>query len=130
MPAIRRRTWLGIVLSWSVALAPVLVPEHVHEGDALGPGSMVHRHLAPHQQASPHRTPSLDHPDDDHVVWLTPAWLQMPAFEPPDAATAHTANPVSLADSARWSSLVLDHAAPPHGPPRSAARLRAPPDPA
>lgn len=131
MSAIAWRAPVRVLLSWCIALAPVLVPEHRHDGDAEGPGSTLHRHLAPHHaEASPHDGARFGHPDDnDHVVWLAAAWLQTPAYDPPPAATVRVRTAAVAVDSGQRSSLVLDEAAPPHGPPPSPSPLRAPPNP-
>jgi hypothetical protein len=118
-----------VVISLALALylaLPAVAPEHVHEGDADHHHAAVHRHLQPHSL-----TPDDDHTqlaeDDAHVVWLDTV-----AVTPSEYRVAMPA----LATVARFELVppLIERAAPPdydtappHGPPRTAVSLRAPP---
>src|SRR5262249_9001256 len=120
------RIGLVVLLAANVAVGATLAPEHMHERDDHHPTATVHRHVAPH-----HVTGTRDHSrlddDDDHVVWLTAAWLHVDAYHGPALASVPAAISAPVTPTATWSALVLDDAAPPHGPPRHPRSLRAPP---
>jgi hypothetical protein len=118
-----------LLLTGIVGAGSAFAPEHVHERDDHYPNATVHRHLAPHHGGHGSDHARLDD-DDDHVIWLTTAWLQVAVYHGPSVASAPTI-PCGLAPATtRWSAIVLDDAAPPHGPPRVSRSLRAPPFPA
>jgi hypothetical protein len=116
-----------LLLATMVGAGSAFAPEHAHERPGHASTMTVHRHVAPHHSdASDH--PHVD--DDDHVVWLTNAWLQRPAYHGP-ALMATAAIWSRLAPAVtRWTGVVLDESAPPHGPPRAPRCPRAPPFPA
>src|SRR5438876_12275173 len=123
------RTAVVVLLTGIVSAGSALAPEHVHERDDHHPNATVHRHFAPHHTLGSSDGARLDD-DDDHVVWLITAWLQTAVYQVPDFASALAAAPVTPALGVRWTALVLDDTAPPHGPPRAPRSLRAPPLPA
>jgi hypothetical protein len=122
------RTTAVLLLTAVVAAGAAFAPEHVHERDEHHPSAVVHRHFAPHHAGASDHARFDD--DDDHVVWLTTAWLQGTVYHGPTligtAAIWSGFAPVT----AQWSAIVLDDAAPPHGPPRARRSPRGPPFPA
>src|SRR5262245_35816157 len=121
---IARHTLL-VLLTVNVAVGAAFAPEHVHERDEHHASATVHRHLAPHDVQRSH-DPAHVEDDDGHVVWLTSAWLQSAVYHVPQMVTAPATVAVPAPDDDRWSALVLDEAAPPHGPPRAPRSPRAP----
>jgi hypothetical protein len=117
-----------VLLTGMVGAGSMLAPEHVHERDDHHPNATVHRHFAPHHTRYGSDSARLDD-DDDHVIWLTTASLQVDVYHGP----AFVSTPAiwgALAPAAgQWSAIVLDDAAPPHGPPRTCGSPRAPPFP-
>jgi hypothetical protein len=118
-----------VVLAANVGIGPAFAPEHLHERDEHHSSAILHSHLAPHQaQRSPDGARFDD--DDDHVIWVTTAWLQTPFYHVRHLTTAAAIVPIPPPPAAHWTAIVLDDAAPPHGPPRTHRSSRAPPLPA
>jgi hypothetical protein len=123
------RVALVLLLTAIVGAGSALAPEHMHERDDHHPSATVHRHLAPHHtQASSHHARLDD--DDDHVIWLTTAWLQVDVYLGPSLVSTPAIWCGFAPTTVQWSAIVLDDAAPPHGPPRTSRSPRAPPFPA
>jgi len=120
---------LVLLLTAIVSAGSAFAPEHVHERDDHHPNATVHRHFAPHHTQASSQHARLDD-DDDHVIWLTTAWLQGAVYHGPSVVVAQVTWFGFAPATAQWSAIVLDDAAPPHGPPRVSASLRAPPFPA
>src|SRR5262245_20494671 len=118
----------ALALAAVVAVGAAFAPEHVHERDDHHPSAVTHRHFAPHH------TRASDHArfddDDDHVIWLTTAWLQGTVYHGPSLIGTPAMTSAFAPVTAQWSAIVLGDAAPPHGPPRIARPPRAPPLPA
>ena len=122
------RRGLIVLLAAAIAVGPGLAPEHVHERDEDHPQATVHRHLTPHHSEASRRGATMDDNDDDeHVIWLSAAWLQTPAYHVPELVTALVPTAIAPDSNADWTSLVFDDGAPPHGPPRQPHSPRAPP---
>src|SRR5262245_52691746 len=122
------RSVLVAVLTANIAAGSAFAPEHMHERDEHQATATVHRHVTPHHATTTSRHARIDD-DDDHVIWLTAAWLPAAQFHGPVVASAPTSWFTRVAAETTWSALVLDDAAPPHGPPRQPRSLRAPPNP-
>jgi hypothetical protein len=125
-----RHVAIVLMLTAQVAVGPGLAPEHVHERDEHHPSATVHRHLAPHHAQHSQDGAKLDDDDENRIVWLTTAFLQTAIYHVPVLTAAPARITVVPALSDRWTALVLDDGAPPHGPPRAPRSLRAPPFPA
>jgi hypothetical protein len=104
----------------------MLAPEHVHERDDHHPNSTVHRHFAPHHARYASDNARLDD-DNDHVIWLTTASLQVDVYHGPTFVSTPGMWSGSAPATVQWTAIVLDDAAPPHGPPRTSRRPRGPP---
>jgi hypothetical protein len=122
------RLVLVAALAANVAAGSAFAPEHMHERDERHPTATVHSHVTAHHATTTSSHARIDD-DDDHVVWLTAAWLPAAQFHGPVVASAPTSWFTRVAPETTWSTLVLDEAAPPHGPPRQPRSLRAPPIP-
>src|SRR5262245_22130012 len=123
------RVGLVTVLAANIAAGSAFAPEHMHGRDEHHATAAVHRHLTPH-----HATTGADHAriddDDGHVIWLTGAWLHAPQYHGPEVASVPATWSTRVFPQTAWSTMVLDDAAPPHGPPRQLRSPRAPPIPA
>jgi hypothetical protein len=115
-----------LLLAANVGAGSAFAPEHVHERDDRHPTATLHRHLAPHHAPRSNDPAHVDD-DDDHIVWLTTAWLQTTVYHVPPVTSAPAIISIVPPVGMRWTALVLDEAAPPHGPPRAPRSLRAPP---
>jgi hypothetical protein len=125
------RVAIVLMLTAQVAVGPGFAPEHVHERDEHHPSATVHRHLTPHHAQHSQDGAKLDDDDDERpVVWLTTAFLQTAVYHVPSLTATPATITVAPALAERWTALVLDDGAPPHGPPRAPRSLRAPPRPA
>lgn len=124
------RVAIVLMLTAQVAVGPGFAPEHVHERDQHHPTATLHRHLASHSAQQSHDRAKLDDDDESRVVWLTTAFLQTAAYHVPLLTATPARVPVAPPPAERWTALVLDDGAPPHGPPRAPRSLRAPPRPA
>lgn len=121
-----RRVPLVFALAAAIVLAPVLVPEHTHDGDAAR--ATTHRHFAFHDAPSAgHARERFDHPDQDHVTWLATVGIETATHEAPLRVAIVAAAPALAHRTGTRPALPLDDVAPPHGPPRSTTQLRAPP---
>ena len=118
-----------LLLTGIVGAGSMLAPEHVHGRDDHHPNATVHRHFAPHHARYGSDNARLDD-DDDHVVWLTTAWLQVDVYHGPSLVSTPATWCGFAPTTVQWSAIVLDDAAPPHGPPRTSRCPRAPPFPA
>ena len=118
---------LALLLTGTVGVGPAFAPEHLHERDEDHPTATIHRHLAPHgdDHAQSERS-RFDH-GDDHVVWLTAACVETAVYNVSHLLVALAPAPTILAPTDRWTAVVLDYVAPPHGPPRRSPLGRAPP---
>ena len=110
-----------------LTFASALAPQHVHEA---GPGhdhAVAHSHFAPHDAALHESdTTEIEH-DIEHVVWLDCAILHQPIHKATHVPPVLPVCCETVAAPSRWSVLRFDHAAPPHGPPKSPSYLRGPP---
>jgi hypothetical protein len=116
----RRVAWVALVSS--LALSGIIPPEHVHEADADHPSAITHRHFEAHDHEG---TEVSD--GEGGVVWLDNvavehARIQVSVTRTVLAVTVDAIPPAT----ASMAVQVLD-AAPPHGPPRATAPVRAPP---
>jgi hypothetical protein len=121
------RTFVSLILAPYIAISGALPQEHVHEADADHPQSATHRHVQVHDEAlRDHRHAQLTE-DDGHVVWLGTAVLAQGAYRllAPVLAVSVVAPASILART--WAAGFDYSSAPPHGPPRPPASLRAPP---
>ena len=119
------RTAVIVLLTGIVSAGSALAPEHVHERDDHHPNATVHRHFAPHHARHGSDNARLDD-DDDHVIWLTTPWLQADVYHGPSLVSTPAIWCGSAPATVQWSAIVLDDAAPPHGPPRTSRSPRAP----
>jgi hypothetical protein len=117
------------LLTGMVGAGSMLAPEHVHERDDHHRNATVHRHFAPHHTGQGSDSARLDD-DDDHVIWLTTASLQIDIYHGPTFVSMAAIWGGFAPATVQWSAIVLDDAAPPHGPPRTSRSPRAPPFPA
>jgi hypothetical protein len=124
------RVAIVLMLTAQFAVGPGFAPEHVHERDDHHPTATLHRHLASHNAQHSHDRAKLDDDDENRVVWLTIAFLQAAVYHVPVLTATPARLTVPPAPAERWTALVLDDGAPPHGPPRAPRSLRAPPRPA
>jgi hypothetical protein len=126
------RTAAVLLSTASVAVGSAFAPEHIHERDGQYQGATIHRHLAPHHARALSEPTHIDDDDDDHgqVIWLSATWRQAAAYHGPSATTTAATWNGFAPSITQWSAVVLDDAAPPHGPPRTACSPRAPPFPA
>ena len=120
------RVALALLLTAIVGAGSAFAPEHVHERDDHHPNANVHRHFAPHHASDRSDNARLDD-DDDHVVWLTTTWLQGDVYHGPSLVSTPAMWCGFAPTTVPWSAIALDEAAPPHGPPRTSRRPRAPP---
>jgi hypothetical protein len=118
-----------LLLTGMVGAGSMFAPEHVHERDDRHPNATVHRHFAPHHARHGSETARLDD-DDDHVIWLATASLQVGVYHGPTFVSTPAIWRGFAPATVQWSAIVLDDAAPPHGPPRTSGSPRAPPFPA
>jgi hypothetical protein len=124
------RAFVGVLVMPSLVLCSAIAPEHLHETDADHPHSLVHRHVAPHVHHDDERGAPTVSDSDGHVLWLDMVSVQQRAFSMVHLSAA-------LMDSATgwlwpqtaWTILRQFDLAPPHGPPRTSQRFRAPPIP-
>lgn len=130
MALVLRAVRIAVVslLAAFVGAGSAFAPEHVHERDDHHSLGTVHRHLAPHHAERGANHAQLD--DDDHVIWLTTAWLQGAVYHGPSLISTSATWSDFAPPIVQWSAIVLDDAAPPHGPPRISRSPRAPPLPA
>jgi hypothetical protein len=100
---------------------------HAHESDIPHSHGVVHSHFEPHQPLLPHDDRELELDHGDHILWLDMAVVHALPFQldAPVAVLRLVPDPVTC--SRCWSTIVFDEGAPPHGPPRETASLRAPP---
>jgi hypothetical protein len=118
-----------LLLTGIVSAGAAFAPEHLHERDDHHPNATVHRHFAPHHARHGSDAARLDD-DDDHVIWLTTVWLQIAVDHGPSVVSTPAIWCGFVPATVRWSAIVLDDAAPPHGPPRTSRPPRGPPSPA
>lgn len=112
----------GLALIPWLAVSGMIPPEHVHEADADHPSAITHRHFEAHD----HEDIELCH-GEGRVVWLDNAAVEharIDVFVPLAVLTVTFA--AVRPGTSSLAVMTLD-AAPPHGPPRSNASLRAPP---
>src|SRR5262245_15434770 len=122
------RTAAVLLLTSIVGAGSALAPEHMHERDDHHSNATVHRHFVPHHGEQGPDHSRLD--DDDHVVWLTTAWLHADVYHGASVVSTPAIWFGFTPTIMQWSAIVLDDAAPPHGPPRVSRSPRAPPFPA
>jgi hypothetical protein len=123
------RTAAILLLTAIVSAGSAFAPEHAHERDDHHRNATVHRHFAPHHATHGSDNARLND-EDDHVIWLTTAWLQGHVYHGPSLAGTPAIGCGFAPTTMQWSAIVLDDAAPPHGPPRTSRSDRAPPFPA
>ena len=121
------RAVVGLILAPYLALSAMVAPEHVHEPDADHPHSAIHRHQQPHTVGSHDDDHGQLADDDEHVVWLDSVALHEPGYQLPVQALLPFERFELVAALVEWMAPPDYNAAPPHGPPRPALSLRAPP---
>lgn len=127
MPCRSRRSVVALVLAPILALSATLAPEHVHESDGDHPHAITHRHLQPHAVAvHDHDGAEFDH-GDGHVVWLDSVGACQATYELRMPCVGWVTCVELSPGIASRIAKPIDGAAPPHGPPRLAQSLRAPP---
>jgi hypothetical protein len=119
------RTAAVLLLTAIVSAGSAFAPEHAHERDDHHPKATVHRHFAPHHAR--HGSDARLDDDDDHVIWLTTAWLQADVYRGPGLVSTPAIWCGFAPTIVQWGAIVLDDAVPPHGPPRTSRSPRAPP---
>ena len=105
-----------------------MAPLHAHESGTPHSHAVVHSHFEPHQQVVHHdddRELELEH--GERVVWLDVAVVHALPFQLDAPVALLTRVPDVVTCSPYWSAIAFDEGAPPHGPPRDIASLRAPP---
>ena len=117
---------LAVLAPASLLNGAGIAPLHAHSSSAHGGGVTVHQHVAPHHQ-SDRGTSGSEIERDEQVIWLAVAAVHALPLRAAAPAAVLTRIFIPLPQSIKWSPIVLQDAAPPHGPPRSAASLRAPP---
>ena len=118
----RWRTYPVLFLAAAIALSVVPAPEHLHRPDDRHGPAIAHRHFDSHG----HGRGTVA--DDDDVVWLRAAAVVQAVNHFPQPAAVEIAEPSGLAPIvASWYPRRISEAPPPHGPPRTAVSLRAPP---
>src|SRR5262245_41436196 len=109
-----------IALAAAVAAGSAVAPEHVHERDAHHPATTMPRHLqAHHTQYSSSTGARFDDDDHDRAVYVSAAWLKTVEYHGPDLSSAPAVFFAATIPAGAWTAIVLDHAAPTHGPPES-----------
>src|SRR5262245_5842130 len=117
-----------IALSAAVAVGSAVAPEHVHERDAHHPATTIHRHLqAHHTESSPSSSARFDDDDHDHAIYVSAAWLKTAEYHGPNLSSVLVVFSVHPVPVGLWTPMILDDAAPPHGPPGTPPHSRAPP---
>jgi hypothetical protein len=110
-------------------MALTLLPaEHVHgtrhDGDHHAP--LVHRHLAPHHHDG--TTPTVDHPDEDDVRWVSTVFVRDSDPGGAKASPAAASFPTLVAPLQRAASRPATYRPSAHDPPgASSSGLRGPP---
>ena len=124
--SIARGTALPLAVSFLIS-GSGLAPLHAHESDTPHSHGVVHSHFEPHHQVIHHHDPELEADHGEHIVWLDMAVVHALPFQldAPGAVLTRVPDPVTCWPC--WSAIVFDEGAPPHGPPRDVASLRAPP---
>src|SRR5206468_362588 len=95
------RTAAVLLLTGIVSAGSAFAPEHVHERDDHHPNATVHRHFAPHHARHGSDDARLDD-DDDHVIWLTTAWLQADVYHGPSLVSTRAINPSRSPKRTPW----------------------------
>ena len=110
-------------------LASSLAPEHIHEPGAGHDTehAIAHSHFGPHAQGDHHTDSTEIEHDDDHVVWLDNSILNEHLFKASPVPHVVVALVAPISAEPQWSSIPAEDAAPAHGPPKPAHRLRGPP---
>jgi hypothetical protein len=104
-----------------------LAPLHAHESAAPHSHAVVHSHFEPHHHVAHHDDGGPEIEPGDHVVWLEMAALHALPFQLAAPSAVLTRVPDLVTCARCWSVIAFDDSAPPHGPPRAGASLRAPP---
>lgn len=104
-----------------------MAPLHAHESDAPHSHAVVHSHFGQHHQAGLHHDADPEFDYGERIVWLDMAAVHALPFQLDAPVAALTPLAVPVMCSGCWSAIIFDEAAPPHGPPRRFASLRAPP---
>jgi hypothetical protein len=122
-----RRSIVSLVVAPLFALSATFAPEHVHESDADHPHAVTHRHFETHHSAAhDHGGAEIEH-GDDHVVWVDGDGAYQPTYQLPMPDPAISDRFELAPAPTEWIATSIDESAPPHGPPRGAPSLRAPP---
>jgi hypothetical protein len=104
-----------------------MAPLHAHESAATHSHAVVHSHFEPHHHVAHHDDGAPEIEAGDHVVWLEVAAVPALPFQFDAPSAVLTRVPHLVTRSRCWSVIAFDDGAPPHGPPRDGASLRAPP---
>lgn len=117
------RQVLGLALVPWLAVSGLVPREHVHEADADHPSAIAHRHFEAHE----HEGTEISH-GEARVVWLDNVALEHVRIQVSAAVLAVLTVTLGAVPPATPTMAVMTlDTAPPHGPPRSTASLRAPP---
>jgi hypothetical protein len=133
-----RRILIVTALVPCLAAAAVVAPEHVHESEAAGHVSVVHRHLAAHQHHHADVDHAVDVSDlhhdeaelsdaDGHVEWLDQVGVAEARHSFPQLFLVVSLTVDSSPQQIKHAVVTADIATLPHGPPRASLSLRAPP---
>ena len=116
-----RRVAALALVPW-LAVSGMVPPEHVHEADTAHPSAITHRHF----EADDHEDTEISH-GEGKVVWLDNGAVEHARIQVSVALAVLTVAFDAVPPATSSMALMTLDAAPPHGPPRSAASLRAPP---
>jgi hypothetical protein len=113
-----------------LAFASALAPQHVHEPGAGHDHdhAVAHSHFGPHDLDVHHDDVTEIEHDVARVVWLDSPILHEALYRVAPFAIALPVSHELIAADTHWTVTPFA-AAPAHGPPRSAHRLRGPPPP-
>jgi hypothetical protein len=125
----------ALVIAPFLTFASALAPQHIHEPEP-GHGHdhpLAHSHFAPHDADHHHdnSVTEIEHDEAHHgqIVWTNSPILHKTAYRAANVLPAIPASNAGVQVELHWSVTPFDAAAPAHGPPRAAHRLRGPPTP-
>jgi hypothetical protein len=121
------RVVAGVVVVPFLALASQLAPAHAHERGEGHSHVLVHSHLAPHVEDTHDHDGAEIGAGAGHIVWLDSATIHALPYHLHAPIAIVTGQSESVPPANSWSVIACCDAAPPHGPPRVARPVRAPP---
>jgi hypothetical protein len=123
------RAVAALLVAPFLTFASALAPQHIHEPETGHGHAVAHSHFAPHDFDHHHDDLEIEHDEAHHgqVVWADSPILHEATYRAVSIPPAIPANEASAHVELHWSVTPFDAAAPAHGPPRSAHRLRGPP---